>query len=94
MAAVSVLKRENTYNLMLLTVLVRHGLPVGKLLFKGRVYNQFLAVGVTGQFPCELVLEPGFLANVGRSDNFVIVLLQLAVVLLDRVRNTSHISDL
>lgn len=70
---------------MLLAVFICHSMAVGETLLKDRVNNKFLANKVTGKFPCKLVLLLGFLLISARCEDFVIVVLKLAVIIFDYI---------
>lgn len=70
---------------MLLTVFVCDGTAAGDALLEDGVNNEFLADGVTSEFPGKLVLPLGFLLIGARCDDLVIVVLELAVIIFNCV---------
>lgn len=77
---------RETYGLVLSTILVSHLLArFAHILSKRWVNNQLLSNGVTSELPSKLVLPSGSLVVVLGVEDIVVVLLDLAVVLCDRV---------
>lgn len=72
---------------MLLPVLVRHFHPAGNILLKRGINDQFLADGMPGQFPGELVLVADLVVFVGGGEDPVEEGLDLAVVVHDRIHD-------
>lgn len=78
---------------MLSPVLVGHGLAISEALLKYRIYDNFLADRVPGEFPGELVLPLGLFLVGARAEDLVIVVLELAMVFGDCVGNGGRHSD-
>lgn len=72
---------------MLLTVLVGHPLAVGNKLLKGGVDDNLLGDGVAGKLPDELVLPASLSVGVLGSNDVLVLLLELGMVVLDAVRD-------
>lgn len=71
---------------MLLSVLLRQlGAFVTHDTLHGRIQDQLLAYGVTGELPNKSILVFGLLSRVDRIEDDLVVLLQLTVVCLDGV---------
>jgi len=69
-------------------VLVRHVLAARQVLLHRGVHDDLLGDGVAGQLPDELVLVAGLGVVVAVGvDDLVVVLLKLAMVVLDEVRD-------
>lgn len=81
---------NETYCVVLVSVLVGHGAAVGKVLLKDRVDDKLLADGVARELPGELVLPLDLLLFGGCGENLVVVVLDLTVILLDGVDDASH----
>lgn len=73
------------YPLMLGTVLFGHLQAVGNKLLEGRVDDNLLGDGVAGKLPDELVLPSNFGVVILGSDDVLVLLLELSVVVLDAV---------
>lgn len=82
-----------TDNLMLLPILVGHFHPARYILLKGRVDDEFLADGVPGQFPGELVLEADLVVFVRGREDPVEQGFDLAVVVHDRLHDPGRHGD-
>lgn len=78
---------------MLLPILVGHFHAARDILLKGRVDDQFLADGVPGQFPGELVLIADLVVFIGRRDDLVEERLDLAVVVHNRISDAGRHGD-
>lgn len=75
---------------MLLAVMVGHLPAKGKQFFKLGVNDEFLANGVTGELPGELVAPSDFLVGGLSAENVLVSLFQLTVVVLDGFANLGH----
>lgn len=78
---------EDTYSLMLGTILLGHVLAVGNKLLHGRVDYNLLGDGVAGQLPDELVLPADLGVLILGSEDVLVLLLKLGMVVLDAVRD-------
>jgi hypothetical protein len=61
-----------------------------EILLEGRVDDQLLTNRVASKFPCELVAVALLVVGIGGVDDFVIVLLELAVILGECLGNSRH----
>ena len=77
-----------THCLMLLSVLVRHALAAGQVLFHGRIYYQLLGDGMTSKLPCELVLPAYLGVIIFGAEDIVDVFIELLVVVDDGFGNS------
>lgn len=83
-------ERKGADLLVLSPILISHLLPIGKVLFKGRVDEQLFTDGVTRKFPCELILPSHLFVVCGGAEDFVVRVFELAVVVRDGLRDESH----
>jgi hypothetical protein len=78
---------------MLLAVFTgQFGTPIN-IALQGGIHDQLLANRVPGELPDKLVLVAGLLVRICRFHDAVIVSLQLAVIVLDSVDDTSSHYD-
>ena len=77
---------RSTYDLMFGSVLLRHFVSLlTYVLLECGVDDQFLSDGVPGELPGELVLPASCLVKVLCVEDILVVLLDLTVILLDRI---------
>lgn len=86
----TVIEKREADLLVLSTILISHLLPIGKVLLKGRVDEQLFADGVTCKFPCELILPSHLFVVRGGTEDFIVCVFELAVVVCDSLRDESH----
>ena len=80
---------------MFLTVYFCHRLALGtKIFFESRIDKELLANRVPRKLPGKLVAIALLVVRVGRADHLIVVLLKLAVILDNGVRDHRHVGNI
>lgn len=74
---------EVSHPVMFHTILLRHVCPIFDILLHGWIDNKLFSDGMASKFPCKLILVTGLGIIVLGIDDFVVVVLEFGMVMLD-----------